>query len=121
MPRPTFNSPAERPAEIRIGTGNAWKVWLNGKFVFGRDAYHRGAMLDQYLLPIQLRKGPNTLLVKCCQNEQKETWTVEWRFQLRICDQTGSAIRQAARSELGLTLTSAVQGLLPNYQRNKLS
>jgi hypothetical protein len=92
----TFNSPAERSAEIRIGTGNAWKIWLNGRFVFGRDEYHRGAMLDQYILPIQLRKGPNTLLVKCCQNEQKETWTVEWRFQLRICDHTGSAIHQAA-------------------------
>jgi hypothetical protein len=41
---------------------------------------------------VTLKKGKNTLLVKCCQNEQTEQWTVEWRFQLRICDATGTAI-----------------------------
>jgi hypothetical protein len=30
--------------------------------------------------------------VKCCQDEQKEEWTVEWEFQLRVCDSTGTAI-----------------------------
>ena len=32
-----FESPLAGPAEIRIGTGNAWKVWVNGQPVFGRD------------------------------------------------------------------------------------
>jgi hypothetical protein len=82
----------ERPAEIRLGCKDAWKVWLNGEFLFGRDEYHRGAMLDQYRLPCRLKKGTNTILVKCCQDEEMETWTVEWEFQLRVCDATGTAI-----------------------------
>jgi hypothetical protein len=88
----TFESTTERDAEIRLGCKNAWKIWLNGDLVFGRDEYHRGKEIDQYRLPVKLRKGPNTILVKCCQNEQTETWTVEWEFQLRICDSTGTAI-----------------------------
>lgn len=90
-----FFSAEERPAEIRIGCKNGWKVWLNGELLFARDEYHRGAKLDQYKLPCQLQKGKNTLLVKCCQNEQKEQWTVEWEFQLRVCDATGTAILAA--------------------------
>ena len=87
-----FVSSEDRPAEIRIGCKNGWKVWLNGELLFARDEYHRGAKLDQYKLPCQLKKGKNTLLVKCCQNEQTEQWTVEWEFQLRVCDATGTAI-----------------------------
>lgn len=87
-----FASSEERPAEIRLGCKNGWKVWLNGELLFGRDEYHRGMKLDQYKLPCTLKQGKNTLLVKCCQNEQTEQWTVEWRFQLRICDATGTAI-----------------------------
>lgn len=87
-----FNSPAERDAEIRIGCKNAWKLWVNGEPIFGRDEYHRGAQIDQYRYPVKLKKGPNAILVKCCQNEQTETWTVEWEFQLRVCDATGTAI-----------------------------
>ena len=90
-----FYSTDERDAEIRLGCKNAWKVWLNGKLVFARDEYHRGAKLDQYKLPVKLSKGKNTILVKCSQNEQKEEWTVEWEFQLRICDATGTAIRSS--------------------------
>ena len=90
-----FISKEARSAEIRIGCKNGWKVWLNGKLLFARDEYHRGAKLDQYKLPCQLQAGKNTILVKCCQNEQKETWTVEWEFQLRICDATGTAIASA--------------------------
>lgn len=90
-----FNASEERDAQIRLGCKNGWKVWFNGEPLFARDEYHRGAKLDQYKLPIRLKKGKNTLLVKCCQNEQTETWTVEWQFQLRICDATGTAILPA--------------------------
>ena len=87
-----YQSPDARPAEIRLGCKNAWKLWLNGQFIFGRDEYHRGMKIDQYRFPIQLKAGPNTILVKLCQNEQTETWTTKWDFQLRICDATGTAI-----------------------------
>ena len=87
-----FDSSEEREAQIRLGCKNGWKVWLNGELLFARDEYHRGAKLDQYKLPVKLKKGKNKLLVKCCQNEQTESWTVEWQFQLRLCDATGTAI-----------------------------
>lgn len=87
-----FDSSEERDAQIRLGCKNGWKVWLNGELLFARDEYHRGAKLDQYKLPVRLKKGKNAILVKCCQNEQTEQWTVEWQFQLRVCDATGTAI-----------------------------
>jgi hypothetical protein len=92
-----FHSAEERDAELRLGCKNAWKIWLNDELLFARDEYHRGMKLDQYKLPVKLRKGANRILVKCCQNEQTETWTVEWRFQLRVCDSTGTAITDSRR------------------------
>ena len=92
-----FVSGSDRPAELRLGCKNAWKIWLNGELVFGRDEYHRGMRIDQYELPVQLRKGGNTILVKACQNEQVEDWTVQWQFQLRVCDATGTAIHSAEK------------------------
>ena len=91
----TIDSPTDREAELRLGCKNGWKVWLNGELLFSRDEYHRGAQMDQYKMKCHLRKGANTVLVKCCQNEQIEQWTVEWEFQLRVCDSTGTAILAA--------------------------
>lgn len=87
-----FNAAEARPAELRLGCKNGWKVWFNGKLLFGRDEYHRGARIDQYRLPVELKAGRNTLLVKVCQNEEVKDWTKEWEFQLRVCDATGTAI-----------------------------
>ena len=87
-----YAAPAECDAEVRLGCKNAWKLWHNGRFVFGRDEYHRGMKIDQYRLPIRLTAGPNTFLLKLCQDAQKQEWTKEWQFQLRVCDRTGAAI-----------------------------
>jgi len=83
---------SDRPAELRIGCKNAWKIWFNNELIFGRDEYHRGMKIDQYNLPIQLKKGKNTILIKLCQDHQTQSWTVEWQAQVRICDATGTAI-----------------------------
>ncbi|MBX3731518.1 MAG: hypothetical protein KF791_02865 [Verrucomicrobiae bacterium] len=90
-----FWSETGRPAQIRLGCKNGWKVWVNGQFLFGRDEYHRAAEMDQYRLPFELRPGRNTILVKCCQNEQTEDWTREWEFQLRVTDAEGTPIRSS--------------------------
>jgi hypothetical protein len=92
----TFDSPADRDAELRLGCKNAWKVWLNGELLFGRDEYHRGQQMDQYKMKARIKKGANTVLVKCCQNEEKEEWTVEWEFQIRLCDAAGTALVSGA-------------------------
>ena len=88
----TYESETARAVELRLGCKNAWKVWVNGEFVFGRDEYHRGMRIDQYRIPVQLKEGKNTILIKLCQNEQTEEWTVQWQFQMRICDAAGTAV-----------------------------
>lgn len=92
-----FQSEKEQDVELRLGCKNAWKIWLNGELVFGRDEYHRGIRIDQYILPVTLNEGKNTLLVKACQNEQEQDWTVQWQFQLRVCDSTGAAVYSTDR------------------------
>ncbi|MEX2581501.1 MAG: hypothetical protein WD342_20765 [Verrucomicrobiales bacterium] len=92
-----FDSAENRTAQLRLGCKNAWKIWLNDELLFGRDEYHRGIRIDQYVLPVQLKKGKNTLLVKACQSKEEHTWTAQWEFQLRVCDETGTAILSTDR------------------------
>lgn len=91
----TFISDKAREVEVRLGTPNAWKLWVNGEQVFARDEYHRGTFLDQYKVTAKLKPGSNTLLLKVCQNEQTEEWAQAWTFQLRICDHSGVAVSPA--------------------------
>ncbi|MEM6278675.1 MAG: hypothetical protein AAF733_04300 [Verrucomicrobiota bacterium] len=92
-----FESDSEQEVELRLGCKNAWKIWVNDEFIFGRDEYHRGIRIDQYTLPITLKPGKNTIFVKACQNEQTQDWTVQWQFQLRVCDSTGAAVLSTDR------------------------
>lgn len=85
-------SDTERDVLVRLGSKNGWKVWMNGKYVFGRDEYHRASEIDQYRLPVHLKAGKNLLLVKCLQNEQTQDWAVEWEFQLRLTDEEGTPV-----------------------------
>ena len=98
----TWTSDKEQQAEIRLGTPNSWKLWVNGKLVFEREEYHRSSQLDQYRVPVTLQAGNNTLLLKICQNEQTQDWAQRYQYQIRICNSTGSAVLPAtgtARSE----------------------
>jgi len=92
----TFVAEKSCEIEIRLGTPNAWKLWVNGEQIFARDEYHRGTFLDQYKVTAKLKPGPNQLLLKVCQNEQKEEWAQAWTFQLRVCDHSGIAVLPAA-------------------------
>lgn len=87
-----FVSDKDQTVDIRLGTPNAYKVWVNGDLVFGREEYHRGTKLDQYRMRARLKQGKNQILVKICQNEQTEDWAQGWQFQIRVCDATGTAI-----------------------------
>lgn len=97
-----FDSAADRPADFRIGCINANKLWLNGELLTANQVYHSGMEVDQYLATARLKKGRNTILVKVAQNEQEDSWAQRWQFQLRICDELGTALlsqdRVAARS-----------------------
>ncbi len=84
--------PGDTPLEFRGATQNGIKFFLNGKKVFEREAYHQGTMMDQHHAPCVLKAGRNELLVKICQNDQKEPWAQRWAFQLRLCDRTGGRV-----------------------------
>lgn len=88
-----FKAGQETDCELRIGSPNAVKVWLNGDLVISREVYHSGNQIDQYTTPVKLKSGNNTILVKSCQNEQTEPWAQDWNFQLRFTDTSGLAIQ----------------------------
>ncbi|MEM9283508.1 MAG: hypothetical protein AAGA96_16920 [Verrucomicrobiota bacterium] len=92
-----FESDSNQSAQLRLGCKNAWKIWWNDELIFARDEYHRGIRIDQYTLPIEITSGTNTLLVKACQNEQTQDWTVQWQFQIRVTDENGNAILSTSR------------------------
>ena len=89
----TFTTDKAQSVEFRLGTPNAWKLWINGELMFGRDEYHRGTQLDQYRVKAKLRPGKNTILMKICQNEQTDEWAQDYKYQIRVCDSTGAAIQ----------------------------
>ena len=93
-----FESKTPRSIQFRLGTPNAWKLWVNGRQVFANEEYHRGMKLDQYSVPVTLRAGSNTILLKICQNEQDEDWAQRYQFQVRTCDASGIAVHSADNS-----------------------
>lgn len=88
--------PRAGAAEVRIGSPCAVIVWVNGVRVMAHEIYHASEAIDQYVAPAEFRAGTNTVLVKCCQNEQTEAWAADWKFQLRICDSLGAPLATQA-------------------------
>ncbi len=86
------DSPSERTIQLRAGSPNGLKMFVNGKEVFYRDEYHHGASVDQYVATATLKAGRNEILLKVCQNEQTEEWAQDWKFQVRLCDTVGEAV-----------------------------
>ena len=91
--------PATGPAEVRIGSPCAVVVWVNGVRVMEHEIYHASEAIDQYVAPAEFRAGRNTVLVKCCQNEQTDHWAGEWKFQLRITDPLGKPLATQPEEE----------------------
>ena len=103
-----FVSGKDQNVQLRLGTPNAWKMWVNGELVFAREEYHRGTALDQYQVPAKLKKGPNVILLKVCQNEQEDSWAQRYQFQLRVTDEAGSAIAPASEKSTQLNRNSDI-------------
>ena len=78
----TVISPDERKVQLRFGSDDQGKVRLNGKEVF---AHTRAsvAQVDRDIIPVTLKPGKNTVLVKVCQEAG------DWGFYLRITDTDG--------------------------------
>lgn len=104
-----FSSPTAQDVQFRLGTPNAWKVWLNGELLFGRDEYHRGMAIDQYRVDAKLKAGPNVILVKLCQNEQEDSWAQRYQLQFRVCENSGIAVHPSRVTATTSQLTPATE------------
>jgi len=91
--------PAAGLAEVRIGSPCAVVVWVNGGRALEHEIYHASEAIDQYVAAVEFRAGRNTVLVKCCQNEQTEPWAGDWKFQLRITDPLGKPLATQSTEE----------------------
>jgi len=80
----SFECPTARQAQVRTGTNEAMKVWLNDEEIW-RYNYRRDALLDNDIIPVNLNGGTNTILIKVCQK------IGNWGFYFRITDPGGHA------------------------------
>jgi hypothetical protein len=58
-----FRAPQEQEAELRVGSDDAIKIWLNGELVHQNNVY-RAAKPGEDVTRVRVRAGTNTLLVK---------------------------------------------------------
>ncbi len=78
-------SPDEREVFFRFGSDDQSKIWLNGTEVFA-DTNAQTAILDKNTIPVTLKAGKNTILVKVCNEE------MSWGFFLRVTDADGKPV-----------------------------
>ena len=67
-----INSPDDRDVELKFGSDDSVKAWLNGKVIHDNPVL-RGSSGFQDTAKVKLNRGPNTLLVKVC--EQGGGWS----------------------------------------------
>jgi hypothetical protein len=89
-----LDSPAERAVQLRAGADDNLTIWLNGRKVFAKDEWQNGTRLDRFIVPVQLRQGPNDLLVKVCQGPKYRDpgMANPWSLQIRVCDAGGKGV-----------------------------
>ena len=109
----------ETPCEIRVTSITAVQIFLNGKKLFGRDEYHHGAPFDANVAKGTLQKGENVLVLKVCQNDQKEDYAQVWFFQMRVCDSTGGPLPLTQKVTVNGTEQSIKLGFIPETGEKK--
>jgi HEAT repeat protein len=77
--------PAAMDAQIRLGSDDGNKVWLNGEVVW-ENRVDRGAALDQDVVNVKLVNGVNRILVKISQGGGG------WNFNLRVAQPNGAGV-----------------------------
>ena len=78
-------SPERKKAQIRIGTNDSVKLWLNEKEVW-RMNIGRDAIFDSDIASVVLEPGLNKILMKVCNRIN------EWGFYFRVTDEEGKGI-----------------------------
>ena len=75
----------QQRARLWVGASGAFRLWVNGTQVLAEPAYHP-ARLDQAVVEVTLRKGPNRILVKLAQDQG------EMALAVRLTDLAGEPI-----------------------------
>lgn len=98
-------APRALPAMIGLGTDGAVKVWLNGKLVHERRS-SRSLRKDDDLVPVNLEKGTNRLLLKI--GSRQAGWGFCCRFlnQAALNEQLVTAAMNGAVDRMSLLLTN---------------
>ncbi len=78
-------SAVDRKVHIRLGSDDGIKVWFNDEPVWSKNL-NRKLLLDQDIIPVEMKKGNNKLLLKITQ------YNGDWGFHCRITDQNGYAV-----------------------------
>ena len=81
-----INAPKNMSAQLKIGSCDGVKVWLNGEQVWSNNV-SRKAKIDEDVVPVQLSEGRNELLLKVVNHE-----TNDWGFYCRVTDVSGKPI-----------------------------
>lgn len=80
----TIHADKAGPAEIRTGSDDGLRLWVNGEEVHANNT-DRGAAVDDDIVPVTLKAGDNTLVAEICQNAGG------WGFILRVSGPEGAA------------------------------
>lgn len=78
-------SPSDQAAQLRLGSDDGVRAWLNGVLVCSNDIY-RGITLDSDVVNVGLKTGWNRLLIKVTQG------VGGWNMSARFTDATGKPI-----------------------------
>jgi len=81
-----INAPENTSAQLKIGSCDGVKAWLNGKQVWHNNV-NRKANIDEDVVSVQLSAGRNELLLKVANHETKD-----WGFHCRVTDANGRPI-----------------------------
>ena len=80
-----LESDTDKEVEMRIGSDDGYKLWVNHKLV-GEQNVYRSMEMDQETYKVKLNKGTNLVLIKITQD-----WG-EYEFMFRVVDAEGKAV-----------------------------
>jgi len=80
-----IKSPDNKNIQIRVGTNDAAKIWLNDELVWKFNS-GRDASFDDDIIKVSLKTGLNKILIKVCNRISL------WGFYFRVTDEEGNGL-----------------------------
>lgn len=83
----TFTAEADGPHALRLTTSDPLKVWVDGRLVFAAAQLDR-SVPDHLVVPLQLTRGPHTVLIKSAHREGL------WHLTARVTPYDGAMFKR---------------------------